>query len=356
MKNPTPRLIAFIAAALVAIVIFLIILFFFFIENMKIDLTLLIAGPLLTFIVSFFLFLFAIHQFIYRKIKVIYKNIHDLKTRDDNPKAGLIRENILDEVEQEVREWTEDKTKEIEDLKKMEQYRREFIGNVSHELKTPLFNLQGYIHTLIDGGLNDNKINLDYLHKAARNIDRLSSIVEELEAISLLESGELILDMQSFDIHKLTKDVFESLEMQADAFDIHLDFKKGCDKPTYVVGDKERIRQVLVNLISNSIKYGRDEGKTLVGFYDMDRNILIEVSDDGIGIDKEFLPRVFERFFRVDKSRSRDRGGTGLGLAIVKHIIEAHNQTINVRSTKGLGSTFGFTLKKGKKESEKIFF
>jgi two-component system phosphate regulon sensor histidine kinase PhoR len=243
-------------------------------------------------------------------------------------------------------EWADDKAREIAELKQMEQYRREFIGNVSHELKTPIFNMQGYLHTLIDGGIHDDKINLDYLYKAAGNLDRLNNIVEDLESISLLESGSLEMEMRKFDIHELAQQVFESLEMQADSNDIELGFKKGCDKSTMVVGDHERIRQVLTNLVSNSIKYGRENGKTQVGFYDMDENVLVEISDNGIGIDKEHLSRLFERFYRIDKSRSRHQGGTGLGLAIVKHIIEAHDQTIHVRSTPGVGSTFGFTLRK----------
>ena len=348
MKNITPRAIAILAAAVVAIFILLLLIFIDMVLDQHLYGAFIISVPFLTAVIVYFLFYYAIELFIYRRIKIIYKNIHDLKRTNQENEPLKIHNNILEEVEQEVKEWAEDRQKEIEDFQKMEKYRREYIGNVSHELKTPLFNLQGYIHTLIDGGLEDERINLDYLYKAVKNIDRLNSIVEDLEAISLLEAGEMVLDQQNFDIYKLSQEVIESLEMQSDAFDIHLGFKKGSEKPTMVRGDKEKIRQVLVNLLSNSIKYGKDNGKTLIGFYDMDKNILVEVSDDGIGIDKQHLSRVFERFYRIDKSRSRDRGGTGLGLAIVKHIIEAHNQTITVRSTKGVGSTFGFTLRKAK--------
>lgn len=172
--------------------------------------------------------------------------------------------------------------------------------------------------------------------------------MEDLEAISKLESGELVLDQRTFDLHELCKDAIDSLEMRARERNIRLGFKEGSDRPVYVYADKDRIRQVLVNLLVNSIKYGRDGGSTLFGFYDMDENILVEVTDTGIGIEPQHLPRVFERFYRVDKSRSREQGGTGLGLAIVKHILEAHKQVINVRSTYGIGTTFTFTLKKAR--------
>lgn len=306
----------------------------------------LLIGTLIFFPAAYLFTMYMLEQFIYRKVKVIYKAIHDIKRTKSSVKQLSLRDNFLEEVESEVREWTEDHQKEMEELRQTEQFRREYLGNVSHELKTPIFNIQGYIHTLIDGGLKDERINLDYLYKASKNAERLNTIVEDLEAISLLESGTLAMELRPFDIYALTQEVFESLEMQADSNDIQLGFKKGCEKQTFVMGDRDRIRQVLVNLVTNSIKYGAENGRTLVGFYDMDPNILIEVADDGIGISKEDLPRVFERFYRVDKSRSRHMGGTGLGLSIVKHIIEAHNQTINLRSTKGEGSTFAFTLQK----------
>lgn len=347
MKNPTPRQIAtYAAVALAALLLVFLIIGKLAMPGMSWILVPVL--PIITGVAAYFIILYLLEQFIYRKVKLIYKTISDRKRTETTLKDLDLNEHILEAVQEEVRHWAEDKTREIEKLKDTEKYRREFIGNVSHELKTPIFNIQGYIHTLIDGGLKDDKINLDYLHKAANNINRLSNIVEDLEAISLLESGQLTMDFRPFDIFKLTQEVFESLEMQADSADITLGFKKGCDKSTIVIGDRDRIRQVLVNLISNSIKYGRENGRTLVGFYDMDQNILTEVSDNGIGIDKEHLDRLFERFYRVDKSRSRHQGGTGLGLAIVKHIIEAHKQTITVRSTIGEGSTFGFTLQKGK--------
>jgi two-component system phosphate regulon sensor histidine kinase PhoR len=277
----------------------------------------------------------------------VYKNIHSLKVRKLDPKISDI--NMLDpinEMEREVRDWAADKTSEIEQLRTMERYRKEFLGNVSHELKTPIFNIQGYVNTLIDGAWEDPEVLIHFLKKAAKSTDRIASLVDDLEAISQLESGFLTMEMEVFDINDLIHDIFDSLDFRAKEKNIILSIKDGCDVPFIVEADKDRIRQVIINLIVNSIKYGRVDGHTFVGLYDMDENILIEITDDGIGIDEEHLPRLFERFYRVDKSRSRDGGGTGLGLSIVKHIIEAHDQTINVRSTKEVGTTFAFTLKK----------
>jgi two-component system phosphate regulon sensor histidine kinase PhoR len=277
----------------------------------------------------------------------VYKNIHSLKVRKLDPKISDI--NMLDpinEMEREVRDWAADKTSEIEQLQTMERYRKEFLGNVSHELKTPIFNIQGYVNTLIDGAWEDPEVLIHFLKKAAKSTDRIATLVDDLEAISQLESGFLTMEMEVFDINDLMHDIFDSLDFRAKEKNIKLSIKDGCDVPFIVEADKDRIRQVIINLIVNSIKYGRVDGHTFVGLYDMDENILIEITDDGIGIDEEHLPRLFERFYRVDKSRSRDGGGTGLGLSIVKHIIEAHDQTINVRSTKEVGTTFAFTLKK----------
>jgi two-component system phosphate regulon sensor histidine kinase PhoR len=277
----------------------------------------------------------------------VYKNIHSLKVRKLDPKISDI--NMLDpinEMEREVRDWAADKTSEIEQLRTMERYRKEFLGNVSHELKTPIFNIQGYVNTLIDGAWEDPEVLIHFLKKAAKSTDRIASLVDDLEAISQLESGFLTMELEVFDINDLIHDIFDSLDFRAKEKNIKLSIKDGCDVPFIVEADKDRIRQVIINLIVNSIKYGKVDGHTFVGLYDMDENILIEITDDGIGIDEEHLPRLFERFYRVDKSRSRDGGGTGLGLSIVKHIIEAHDQTINVRSTKEVGTTFAFTLKK----------
>jgi len=299
------------------------------------------------FLLSFFIYRFILEKFIYRKIKLIYKTIHTLKSKVSFKEMDLtLDQDIISKVNEEVTEWAQDRREEIEELKKLEVYRREFLGNVSHELKTPLFNIQGYILTLLDGGLEDPSINKEYLERSGKNIERMISIVEDLEVISRFETGELKLDILNFDIVALSTDVIELLEVKAKKKNIRLNIVRENDKPLFVRADKERIRQVLINLIDNSIKYGTEGGKTKISFFDMDENILIEVTDNGLGVDSKDIPRLFERFFRVDKSRSREQGGSGLGLAIVKHIIEAHHQTINVRSTIGVGTTFAFTLQK----------
>jgi len=295
---------------------------------------------------AYFFIYNTLQVFIYRKIKLIYKSIHNLKLGKDTGFGEHLSDDPVRDVEKEVHDWAVSKKREMEEMRRMEQFRKEFLANVSHELKTPLFSLQGYIHTLLDGAMDDPQVNKQFLEKSARNLDRLCTLVEDLGEISQIERGTTILQIEEFDINKLVKEVFESVDVKADARKITLSIKKGCDSAFMVSADRERVRQVLTNLIENSIKYGKDGGETVIGFYYMDPNVLIEVSDNGIGIDEEHLPRLFERFYRVDKHRSRDVGGTGLGLAIVKHILEAHQQTIHVRSTLGLGTTFGFTLKK----------
>ena len=300
------------------------------------------------FLLSYFIYRYILEKFIYDKIKLIYKTIHTLKSKISFKKEMdlSLNQDIISKVNQEVTEWAQDRRQEIEELKKLEAYRREFLGNVSHELKTPLFNIQGYILTLLDGGLNDPLINNEYLERSGKNIERMISIVEDLEVISRFETGELKLDIINFDIVALAADVIELLEVKAKKKNIRISITRELDRPLMVKADKERIRQVLINLLDNSIKYGTENGKTRVSFFDMDENLLIEVTDNGIGVDSKDISRLFERFFRVDKSRSREQGGSGLGLAIVKHIIEAHQQTINVRSTIGVGTTFAFTLQK----------
>jgi len=349
MKNPTPRSLALIAALIAAGIVltaeFITSVSPYFQKNWA---SLLVVF-VIAFVTTFSIFYFLLEKFIYRKIKLIYKTISNFRsTKEKNSGKINLGNDIIGSVNREVMDWQQNRSDEIAELRKMESFRKEFLGNVSHELKTPIFNIQGYIHTLLEGGIDDKEVNIHYLQRASKSVDRLCLIVEDLESISKLEAGEMILEQRVFDIHELAKDVFESLELQAGEKNIRLGFKDGSDKSFYVYADKERTRQVMVNLLLNSIKYGKEKGLTVVGFYDMDENILIEITDNGIGVEPKHLPRLFERFYRVDKSRSREAGGTGLGLAIVKHIIEAHQQTINVRSTFGVGTTFAFTLKKAK--------
>jgi two-component system, OmpR family, phosphate regulon sensor histidine kinase PhoR len=304
---------------------------------------------MLFFLTSYYYVMFVINKYISDKIRPVYKTIKDLPLSGKKlAEKSSDSTNLLSNVKFEVEEWAKTQMKEIERLKDMERYRKEFVGNVSHELKTPIFNIQGYILTLLEGGIDDPKINTLYLKRTEKSIDRMISIVEDLESITRLESGELKLNMVKFDIVQSVKDVFEMEQRQADERKISLEIINPPARPVMVKADRNRILEVLTNLIVNGIKYGRKKGFVQVSFHDLEDNIMVEVTDNGIGIEKKNLPRIFERFFRVDKSRSREQGGTGLGLSIVKHIIEAHNQSINVRSVVDQGSTFNFTLEKAK--------
>ena len=279
-----------------------------------------------------------IKNYIHKKINLLYRTIHTQK---------ILNEPIydLDKVEKEVQQWVKEKQIEIEHLKDTEKFRREFIGNVSHELKTPIFNIQGYVLTLLEGALEDEQINRKYLQRTQKSVERMITIVEDLSNISNMESSPETLKTKKFDIVSCALSVLESLEYKAKKSDITLRFDKEYD-PIFVEANESKISQVFVNLVNNSIVYGRDNGVTKIKIFDLETEVLIEVSDNGIGIEEEDISRLCERFYRVDSARSIDKGGTGLGLSIVKHIIESHQQTFNVRSTVGVGSTFSFTLQK----------
>jgi two-component system, OmpR family, phosphate regulon sensor histidine kinase PhoR len=297
---------------------------------------------------SYIVFYYLIEKYVYSKIKLIYKLIHNLKLGKDLKDAlgEHVSDDPINDVEQEVMEWARAKKIEIDALKNQEQFRREFLGNISHEFKTPLFAIQGYIEALRDDGFEDPELAEKFLNKAARNVERLSFLIKDLDAISKLESGEVPINYENFDLVVLIKEVIDSLEMKSRDYKIDLVFKEKYQAPTWVNADREKIRQVLVNLIGNSLKYGREYGTTSIKTFELHEQVLVEVTDDGVGIEEQYLPRIFERFYRTEKSRSRQIGGSGLGLAIVKHIVEAHQQTISVRSTVGVGSTFGVTLQK----------
>jgi two-component system phosphate regulon sensor histidine kinase PhoR len=343
MKSLEPQKIA----GFVAIGFLMLAFVFFGVNYFSPDLfySLVISVPVF-FAISFALVNYFINSFIYSKIKPIYQTIYGHDKGEAVEIATSDSNDILSTVNREVVNWMQDRTQEIQELKQMEKYRKEFLGNVSHELKTPIFNIQGYILTLLDGGIDDPNINLRYLTRTEKSIDRMISIIEDLEAISKLEAGELQLHSERFNMVQLVDDVFELQEIRAGQKSIKMQLGVGGGMPVWVKADKQRIFQVVSNLIVNSINYGKTGGKTEVSFYDMDNRVLVEVKDTGIGISPESLPRIFERFYRADKSRSREQGGTGLGLAIVKHLIEAHGQRINVRSTPGQGTVFTFTLEK----------
>ncbi|SEF75685.1 ATP-binding protein [Flavobacterium urumqiense] len=299
---------------------------------------------LIIYLFSFIVLQYRVERFIYRRVKKIYDDVSLLES------STFINQPITTDMEtltREVKKFATDKKLEIEMLQMREEYRREFLGNVSHELKTPLFTVQGYISTLLDGAMDDKNIRKKYLKRAEKGVERLIYIVEDLDMITKLESGDLNLEFSEFDIVELIQNVFDLLEMKADKKKIALAFENYHIQPILVHGDKDKIQQVVENLIVNSIKYGREGGFTEVAVVNLTKKkVLVRITDNGEGIEKNNITRLFERFYRVDKSGSRTEGGSGLGLAIVKHIIEAHKEKIYVESEFGIGSEFSFTIEK----------
>lgn len=285
----------------------------------------------------------SVKLFIYNRIKVIYRAIRRRKSETDSKMSVDMSKDLLAEVTRETESFVTDRNMEISQLRQQEQFRREFLGNLAHELKTPVFSVQGYIMTLLEGGLEDPNVNTKFLERASKAVDRITTLLEDLDQITQMEVDKIQLHETRFDLVKLVNDVMELIDSVAKEKEIIVRFDKFYD-PVFVLADKSKIEQVLINLIKNSIAYGNEKGFTEVRFSAMDGAVLVEVSDNGPGIEAQELPRLFERFYRVEKSRNRNEGGAGLGLAIVRTILEAHNQTINVRSTVGVGSTFSFTL------------
>jgi len=298
------------------------------------------------YVFSFFIIQYRVEHFIYKRIKKIYDDLTLLESssfRKDQITTDMVT------LRQDIERYAKDKKLEIEAFKIREQYRKEFIGNVSHELKTPLFTVQGYISTLLDGAINDEELRDKYLKRADKGVERLIYIIKDLDMITKLEAGDLSLDIEPFNIVKLIQNIFELLEMKAAKKKITLTFDMDYKEPIMVIGDKERLQQVLSNLIVNSIKYGNIKGTTEISIENLIKNkVIVRVTDNGEGIEKEHILRLFERFYRVDKSGSRKEGGSGLGLSIVKHIIEAHDEKIYIESELGIGSEFSFTLEKAK--------
>lgn len=333
----TALLIAFCST--VAMGIFLYVFF-------KIISGLLLLFFLVSFLLSFFILQYRVEKFIYFRIKKIYKDVRILNEKDF-PKPSVTTD--MDVLTREVENYVNVKKLEIETLNVRENYRKEFMGNISHELKTPLFTVQSYILTLLDGAMKDKKVRKEYLRRASKGVERLTNIVKELDMIAKLEVGGLVLNKENLNIIELVQNIFDLLEMKAAKKNISLVFDKEYTEPIMVNADRERIEQVLTNLVVNSLKYGKQDGTTEVSIENILKNkVLIRVTDNGEGIAKENISRIFERFYRVDKSGSRKEGGSGLGLSIVKHIVEAHNEKIYVESQLGIGSEFSFTLEKGK--------
>ncbi len=340
-KNPAPKELSAITALIIALPIAIAAYFF-----SQLWLRALLSLVCI-FLGSYAIILYMVQRFIFRKIKLIYKLIYQTKAskREEFYYKNILPQKSIDEVRKDVENWAEQRKAEIELLKQNEAYRKEFLQNLSHELKTPIFAIQGYVDTLLNGALENPAVNHKFLTNASRNIDRLVNLVDDLDEISKLERGELQLYKEDFIIQDLVKEVYETLLIKADVKQIRMMIKKGCELPLVVFGDKEKIRQLLINLVQNAIKYGKQNGVVEASAYKIDgKKILVEISDDGSGIAEEHLDRIFERFYRTDLARSRKVGGSGLGLAICKHIVEAHQQTIHVRSALEVGSTFGFTL------------
>ena len=348
MKNTKPIYIV-LGGSLILGVFFLIV--FGILYNLSIvNALILLLTPITASLISFITFYFLIKIFITEKLTILHRSIRKDAMIVNSDSNFNLNDNIIEEAEFETKRWTEEKAQEISKLKEQEEFRREFLGNLGHELKTPVFSIQGYILTLLDGGLEDESVNRKFLERASKATERMTMILEDLDSITKMEVDKIDLEIKTFNILELVNDVFESLELKAKKKNISLRFAKEFD-PVFVQADRNKINQVLYNLLNNSINYGNDNGETVIRFFIFDDVITVEITDNGVGIDQKELPRLFERFYRIEKSRNRHEGGSGLGLSIVKHIIESHQQIINVRSTVGIGSTFTFSLDKGGNET-----
>ena len=350
MSSLTPRLlsgrIAFAVSAVAT-------LLYFFLVPMSgpADYVMILAFFFLIFFLCYFLLKFTIERYVEDKLSVIYQTIHQLKKgeRNSTKKTGNSGDK-LDQVNEEVLDWYRDNQKELDRLTVLEKYRREFIGNVSHELKTPVFNIQGYLLTLLEGGLEDKSINRKFLERAEKSVEKLIKLLNELDMIIRLDTGGVQLDIQAVNLIEVVNEVIESLELKSEKKEIKIKVNRKNMEALWVMADEDKISQVLSNLLINSIKYGKEKGRTDVSFHDLKNQILVEIKDNGMGIRETELSRIFDRFYRTENARAHDQKGFGLGLSIVKHIIEAHGQTIHVNSVQGEGATFSFTLKKASKK------
>ena len=340
-KNLSPKQLAALTALLLASLIAISIYVLF--PKWELLLTYFIAS----FAIIYFLLYEILERFIYRKIKLIYKLIAQTKAskREEAYQKYILPQKGIDDVREDVEEWAAQKTKEIQDLQSNEAFRKEFLQNLSHEIKTPIFAIQGYLELLDDGAMDEPTTAKRFVGKAQANVQRLVQLLNDVDSITNLEINKDPILKQSFVIQDLISEAVNNLNVKWIKKNIQFHFKKGCETPTYVFADKNKIYQVIVNILSNATKYGKIDGEIIASVYAIEgEKILIEFSDDGIGIAEEHIPRLSERFYRTDDARSRDIGGTGLGLAICKHIIEAHNETIHIRSKLGVGTTVGFTL------------
>jgi two-component system phosphate regulon sensor histidine kinase PhoR len=340
----SPRFIAFVLAFLISAITTA---FLAFVDAVTVSM--LFVAAIAAFLSSFFLVLYAVDILVYREVNKMYRTIHKLKMRDFNmtPRKKLIQEsNPMKTINDEIFVYVTKKQKEIDELKKLELFRREFLADVSHEFKTPIFAAQGFIHTLLDGAMEDENVRERFLRKAANNLDSLDILVKDLLVLSQMETGDIKMNLIKVDIRLMTINIFSRLENIASQRNVSLRVKPENLEAVWVMADQDRIEQALLNLIENAIKYGNENGKVIVHFSETKKHVEVSVRDNGPGIPQEHLNRIFERFYRVDKSRSKERGGTGLGLAIVKHIINAHDTKIAVLSKPEKGTTFSFKLEK----------
>lgn len=342
MKNSNPLVLVLLGSVSVGFFAFL----FLTVASLmaEVPLWLYFTIPVIAALGSFGVFFLFIKQFIHRRLSIIYRSIRKGKMSHTGSFDMSMSKDVITEAEEEAKMWSDEKQTEIVLLKEQDKFRREFLGNLAHELKTPVFSIQGYVLTLLEGGLEDERVNRVFLERAAKAIDRMTHILEDLDTLTKLEVNDLKLEMRPFEIRELAKEVMDSFEIKAAEKNITLKFSKESNKEIMVRADRGRIAQVFTNIISNSISYGNENGETQIRIFEVDDLVTVEISDNGPGIEPKHFPRLFERFYRVEKSRNRNEGGSGLGLSIVKHILDSHNQSISVRSTVGIGSTFTFSL------------
>ena len=345
MRFNSPRTISFFIALLVAIVATVLIFVSSLFVNIDISLYYYLAIFIILLLSMFLIISFSIENFIYDRIKLIYRSAQIFQSKKELSEMNLdMRTDVLGKVSEEIAKRMLEQHKTIDQLQEREGFRREFIGNLAHELKTPIFSIQGYILTLLEGGIDDKEVNKLFLQKAANGVDRVTNLLDDLDSISKLESGHYNIEKTRFNFTKQILQISEDLENRAQKKKINIEVQKKDKKELWVFADQNKIGQVLTNLINNAIKYGQKGGFIKVSYHIHGQKVLIEIEDNGIGITEQDASRIFERFYRVEKSRSRQKGGTGLGLAIAKHIIDSHNETLSVRSSLGEGSVFSFSL------------
>ena len=346
MTSGNPKGLAIIISLIATVVVSILLIVQLYVEDIWQNWPFLLLVIPLGFITIFASTYYLIQLFLQRKISMIYRTIHELKTARSESEKIDMDSDVLGDINIEAQEWAQEKKEEIKELEDREQYRREFIGNLSHELKTPLFNIEGYILTLLEGGLEDKNVNREFLERASKGVERLGRIVEDMDMITKLESGIMDMKIERIDLMKVIAEVLVAVEMSAKKGGMRVEVNKPLGRPVMVMVDKNRLIQLFINLLNNSIRYGSKGGLVKIDILELEGQLWVEVEDDGIGISSEHLPRLFERFYRIGSSRSRNEGGSGLGLAIVKHIVDAHGQTIAVSSKEGKGTIFTFTLQK----------